>query len=103
MKRTKRFISLFLTIMILLGAVVFSPTPVQAQGGETGPPQWVKNQITKDLNTDLKNPGSVKFYEPIIEEDKEIANKWTAKLLVAARDSEETAGDYSLFAGVLWF
>lgn len=92
MKRTKRLISLFLAIIMLLGgSVIFSPRPVQAQGGETGPPQWVTDQITKDLNTDLKDPGSVKFYEPIIEEDKEIANKWTAKLLVAARDSEETS------------
>lgn len=91
MKRTKRLISLFLAIIMLLGSVVFSPRPVQAQGEETEPPQWVKDQITKDLDTNLKEPGSVKFYEPIIEEDDEIANKWTAKLLVAARDSKQTS------------
>ncbi|ERT64730.1 VWA domain-containing protein [Peptoniphilus sp. BV3AC2] len=90
MKRTKRFISLFLAIIMLLGAVVFSPTPVQAQGQGTEPPQWVKDQITQDLDTDLKDPGSVKLYTPIIEEDETYANRWHVKALIAARDTART-------------
>lgn len=56
-------------------------------------PQWVKDLIKPGgtLDSDLVNAGSVKAYKPVVEEDPNIANKWTVKMLVAARDSVKTS------------
>ena len=54
-------------------------------------PQWVQDLIQQDIAGDLKEDGSVKAYKPVIEEDPNVANKWTVKMLVAARDSVKTS------------
>ncbi|MDD7511619.1 MAG: Cna B-type domain-containing protein [Peptostreptococcaceae bacterium] len=54
---------------------------------------WIQTLIGPDAleSGALAEPGSVKAYKPIIEEDPTVANKWNVKMLVAARDSIKTS------------
>src|SRR3712207_3394721 len=54
-----------------------------------GVPEWVKTTIRP--NEDLKTPGSVKVYPVQFKEDSTYANRWNARMLVAARDSIKTS------------